>query len=77
MIVLDQRQKIGKKGDTQISGLDCKATTKIAKTLKRRVLFYAQDTFMEVDSDSDSDPDFTIVFSGNSTTSNPWFSIDL
>ena len=54
----------------QISGLDPKATTKIAKTLEKKVLSYAQETFMEVDSHSDSDPDFTIVFFHNSTKSN-------
>ena len=54
----------------QISELDRKATTKIFKTLERRVLSYAQETFMEVDSHSDYDPDSTIVFSDNSTKSN-------
>ena len=54
----------------QILGLDRKATTKIAKTLKRRVLSYAQETFMKVDLHSDSDPDSTIVFFDNSTKSN-------
>ena len=52
----------------QISGLDRKATTKIAKTLQRRVLSYAQETLMKIDSHSDPDP--TIMFSDNSTKSN-------
>ena len=54
----------------QISGLDRKARTKIAKTLQRRVLSYAQETFVEVNLHSDSDPDPTIMFSDNSTKSN-------
>ena len=58
-----------KKGYMQISGLDRKARTKIAKALERRVLPYAQETFVEVDSHSDSDSDSTIVFSDNSTKS--------
>ena len=70
MFVLDQRQKIGAKGHIQISGLDGKATTKIAIALERRVVSYAQKTLMEVDSHSDSDLDSTIVFSNNSTKSN-------
>ena len=70
MFVLDQRQKIGIKGHTLISRLDRKATTKIAKTLERRILSYAQETVMEVDSYSDSDPNSTIMFSDNSTKSN-------
>ena len=35
MFVLDQRQKIGTKRHMQISGMDRKATTKIAKTLEK------------------------------------------
>ena len=66
MFVWDQRQKIGTKGHMQLLGLDSKATTKIAKTLEGRVLSYAQETIIEVDSLSDSDPDSTVVFSDNS-----------
>ena len=53
----------------QISGLDRKATTKIAKTLERRVLSCAQEAFMEFDSHKDSDPGSNIAFSDNSTKS--------
>ena len=70
MFVLDQRQKVGTKGHMQISGLDREATTKIAKTLERRVLSCAEETSMEVDLHSDSDPDSTIELSDNSTKSN-------
>ena len=54
----------------QISGSDHKATTKISKTLERRFRSYAQESFMEVNSHSDSDPDSGIAFSDNSTKSN-------
>ena len=67
---LDQRQKINTKGHMQISGLDPKPATKIAKTLQRRVLSNAQETFMEVDSHSDSGPDSTTAFLDNSNKSN-------
>ena len=70
MFLLDQRQKIGTKVQMQISGLDCKAKTKITKTLERKVLFYAQETFIKVDSLSDSDLDFTILLADNLTKSN-------
>ena len=70
MFVLDRRQKVGTKGRMQISGLDREATTKIAKTLERNVLSYAEETFMEADLHSDSNPDSTIVFSDNFTKSN-------
>ena len=69
MFFLDQRQKIDTKRQVQISGLDRKATTKIAKTLKRRVRSCAQEAFMEFDSHKDSDPGSNIVFSDNSTKS--------
>ena len=72
MFALDQRQKVGTKGHMQISGLDREATTKIAKTPERRVLSYAQETLMEIDTRSDSDPDSTIVFSDNSIKSNDY-----
>ena len=70
MFVLDQCQKLNTKRHMQISGLDSKATIKIAKTLERRVLSYAQETFMKVDSHSDSGQNSTIVFSDNLTKSN-------
>ena len=70
MFVLDQRQKINTKEHMEISGLDPKAKTKIAKTLEKRVLSCAQETYTEVDLHSDSDPDSTTVFSDNSTKSN-------
>ena len=70
MFELDQRQKINTKKHMQISGLDPQGNNKIAKTLERRILSYAQETFMEVDSHSDSNSDSIIVFSDNSTKSN-------
>ena len=47
--VMDQQQKIGSKRDLQISGLNCKTSNKIAKTIERRASSQGHNPFDERD----------------------------
>ena len=67
LFFMDQRHKVGSKGNIQISGLDRETTNKIAKTMERRAISRVQETAKVVDLGNDSNPDTSFMFSDDST----------
>ena len=66
---MDQRHKVGSKGNMQISGLDRQTTSKIAKTIERRATSRAHETVILSDLGNDLDPGTSFKFSDDSTDS--------
>ena len=66
---MNQRHKVGSKGNIQVSGLDRETINKIAKTIERSAISRVQETTKVVDLGNDSDPGTSFMFSDDLTDS--------